>query len=228
VVLVSVVCVGWVLTGPAWSQEGGGTETPVREASAEAAVSPAAAAGGEAPAPPRRAPREIRNREFDDREKIVLLLSAHCDAPTKEDLLATSMNAEQYIKSVLDDETVLDSVRMRALEALAFFSTPENVASLREILHGSVNLGNPMMLAAAIRAYAKVAGEVAASEIEPFLTHENDQVRLVAIASLKRCPGPAALDILKHRYGEETNRFFQVRLRQAIDGHCKGPAVCEE
>ncbi|MCL2326759.1 MAG: HEAT repeat domain-containing protein, partial [Proteobacteria bacterium] len=192
----------------------------------------AAASGVETPPPagepPRRAPREIRNREFDDREKIVLLLSAHCDPATKEDLLATSMDAEQHIKSVLDDEAVLDSVRMRALEALAFFSTPENIASLRDILHGSVHLGNPMMLAAAIRAYAKVAGEAAAPEIEPFLTHENDQVRLVAIASLKRCPGPAALDILKRRYGEETNRFFQTRLRQAIDGHCKGPAVCEE
>lgn len=33
--------------------------------------------------------RKIENREFSNRDKIMLLLSAHCDFPTKEDLIST-------------------------------------------------------------------------------------------------------------------------------------------
>lgn len=48
------------------------------------------AANNAQPAPPRRRiTRTIENREFSNKDKIQLLLSAHCDFPTKEDLIST-------------------------------------------------------------------------------------------------------------------------------------------
>lgn len=68
-----------------------------------------------------RRKRTIENREFSDKEKITLLLNAHCDFPTKEDLLQTSVNAEAHLLEIIEDENILLSVRMRAVQALSYF-----------------------------------------------------------------------------------------------------------
>ena len=180
-----------------------------------------------APAQPRRRRRRtIQNREFDEREKIILLLSAHCEFPSKEDLLSTSEEVEKHLQSIIDDQELLLTVRMRAVEALAYFATPMNRETLEQILAQPEKAEHQLMVYQAIRAYAKIAPEQAPAVLEPFLSSKTDFYRFVAITSLRDCPGQAALDVLQERYKVETNRYFQTRLKQAIDNHCKGDTYC--
>ena len=168
-----------------------------------------------------RTRRVIQNREFSDREKIELLLNAHCDFPSKEDLLSTSPDADTHLQAIFADESVILSVRMRAVQALSYFATPQNRETLESVLAHPEQVEHPLMLIQAIRSYVKVAPDLAPKAIEPFLSYDGDLIRFVAIDSLKNCPGQAAIDVLKARSRVETNRFFQTRLRQAIDGHCQ-------
>ena len=168
-----------------------------------------------------RTRRVIQNREFSDREKIELLLNAHCDFPSKEDLLSTSPDADTHLQAIFADESVILSVRMRAVQALSYFATPQNRETLEWVLAHPEQVEHPLMLIQAIRSYVKVAPDLAPKAIEPFLSYDGDLIRFVAIDSLKNCPGQAAIDVLKARSRVETNRFFQTRLRQAIDGHCQ-------
>ena len=174
----------------------------------------------------RRIPRVILNREFDDREKIMLLLNAHCDFPSKEDLLSTSPDAEKHLRDILSDESVLFSVRMRTIEALAYFDNPQNLETVENIL-AHPDEHEQLMLMQAIRAYPKMAPDRAPAALAPYLAYDNDFIRFVTISSLKNCPGDAALSTLKSRYAVEKNRFFQSRLKQAIDNHCKQQTYCQ-
>lgn len=198
------------------------TQTPPSPDAQSAAPNPQAGPNGQRP---RRAPRVIVNREFDDRDKIMLLLNAHCDFPSKDDLLSTSPDAEKHLQTILNDDSVLFSVRMRAVEALAYFSTPQNIETIEAILQSPKDQ-EPLMLMQAIRAYPKVAPDRAPAALAPYLASENDFIRFVTISSLKNCPGQAALSTLQSRYAVEKNRFFQARLKQAIDNHCKQDTYC--
>lgn len=180
-------------------------------------------APGARPNMPRRR-RTLENREFDDCEKIILLLNAHCDFPSRDDLLSTSADAEKHLQSIVDDDNVLLSVRMRAVQALSYFATPMNRETLERILAHPEQAEHRLMVIQAIRAYAIIAPEQAPAAIEPFLSHPTDFYRFMAISSLKNCPGQAAIDVLKRRYEVETNRYFQMRLKDAIENHCKGDA----
>ena len=202
-------------------QETAPRETP----SSTASAAPNAPTPGTQPDPQRpRRRRTIENREFDDREKIILLLNAHCDFPSRDDLLSTSPDAERHLQSIVDDDAVLLSVRMRAVQALSYFATPMNRETLEKILAHPELAEHRLMVIQAIRSYAIIAPELAPAAIEPFLSHPTDFYRFMAISSLKSCPGQAAIDVLKRRYEVETNRYFQMRLKDAIDNHCKGDA----
>ncbi len=172
--------------------------------------------------------REIKNREFDDRQKIELLLSAHCGFPSKEDLLSTSPDAEKHIQDIINDDNVLGSVRERALRALAYFTTPGNEASLKEILERGYSTNNRIAVMYALNAYSNVAGDRAAPVIARFLEHPDEYIRLVAIRNLKATPGEASLKALQDRRRVEENRFFQTKLDQAIAGHCNKRVRCDE
>ena len=176
----------------------------------------------------RRRRRTIQNREFDDREKIILLLSAHCEFPTKEDLLSTSEDVEKHLQTIIDDKDLLLTVRMRAVEALSYFATPMNRETLEAILAHPEKAEHQLMVIQAIRAYAKIAPEQAPEVLKPFLSDKTDFYRFVAITSLRDCPGEAALRVLKERYEQENNRYFQTRLKQAIDSHCDKDVYCQQ
>ncbi len=177
---------------------------------------------------PRRFKLELKNREFDDREKIALLLSAHCDFPSKEDLLSTSPDAEKHIISILADETVLESVRERALEALAYFKSPENEAALRENLEKVYDSENFMLIMYSMRGYASVAEQRAVPLLARFMEHKLDYVRISAIRQLQLIPGKAALEALQNRLANESNRYFRSKLEDAIKHHCTQKTRCTQ
>ena len=205
------------------SQSSGVQASQTSEATPQPSAVPGQQTPGAQPRPqgPRRR-RTIENREFDDREKIILLLNAHCDFPSRDDLLSTSPDAEKHLQSIVDDDSVLLSVRMRAVQALSYFATPMNRETLEKILAHPEQAEHRLMVIQAIRSYAIIAPELAPATLEPFLSHPTDFYRFIAISSLKSCPGQAAIDVLKRRYDVETNRYFQMRLKDAIDNHCKG------
>ena len=240
--------------------------------------------------------RQIENREFSNRDKIMLLLSAHCDFPTKEDLISTisfdrmlededeiaakasmtgrrkqseeqkdesspegdsgkaegsvvrannaksdtsterkgevdwrKMTQEErerveiYLQNILytilNDESVLLTVRGRSLEALAYFNTEKNIKMLTYILTHSERIKRPIMLVQAIRAFPEVAPEQAAEILAPFLDHENDMVRFVTIRTLQKTPGNDAVKVMQERLDVETNRFFKAWLLESIQCH---------
>ncbi len=224
-----ILTAAMVIPGLSWSQQ------PQESAPREIGTQPAPGdmqvnvsslpqnpqAPGARPNQPRRR-RTLENREFDDREKIILLLNAHCDFPSRDDLLSTSPDAEKHLQSIVDDDSVLLSVRMRAVQALSYFATPMNRETLEKILAHPEQAEHRLMVIQAIRSYAIIAPEQAPAAIEPFLSHPTDFYRFMAISSLKNCPGQAAIDVLKRRYEVETNRYFQMRLKDAIENHCKG------
>ena len=228
-----IVAAAIVVPGMAWAQEPQSAPREVGQQSVAGGNVPAQAqvvvtAGPQNPQGPGAQPnmprrrRTLENREFDDREKIILLLNAHCDFPSRDDLLSTSPDAEKHLQSIVDDDNVLLSVRMRAVQALSYFATPMNRETLERILAHPEQAEHRLMVIQAIRSYAIIAPEQAPAAIEPFLSHPTDFYRFMAISSLKNCPGQAAIDVLKRRYEVETNRYFQMRLKDAIDNHCKG------
>lgn len=172
------------------------------------------------PLPPRRK-RELKNREFDDCEKIRLLICAHCDFPSKEDFLLTSADPETCIKTIIEDETVLISVRERALTALAYFDSSANRASLKQTLEHAGTSDNRLFVLYAIVAYSNIAKEESVPLIEKFMHHEDDFVRLTAIRRLGQTPGIEAYSALKKQYQVEENRFFRQKLEDALAEHCQ-------
>ena len=225
--LLSILFI-WILTDDVCAQQPQETQaqTQSQNTPATAQTAPANATNATPGQPRRRRRRTIQNREFDEREKIVLLLRAHCEFPTKEDLLSTSEDVEKHLQSIIDDPELLLTVRMRAVEALAYFATPMNRETLEQILANPEKAEHQLMVYQAIRAYAKIAPDQAPAALEPFLSSETDFYRFVTITSLRDCPGQAALDVLQNRYKVETNRYFQTRLKQAIDNHCKSDTYC--
>jgi len=177
---------------------------------------------------PRRFKLELKNREFDDREKIALLLSAHCDFPSKDDLLSTSPDAEKHIIDILGDETVLESIRERALEALAYFKSPENEAALRENLERVYESENFMLIMYSMRGYASVAEQRAVPLLARFMEHKLDYVRISAIRQLQLIPGKASLEALQNRLANENNRYFKSKLEDAIKHHCTQKTRCTQ
>ena len=174
--------------------------------------------GDNQPRPPRRR-REIKNREFDEAEKIRLLLSGHCDFPTREDLLNTSQNANEILTNIVMNEDILPSVRMRAVRALSYFQTEENAQSLIEILNDHENQRTTLVISA-ISGLVRLLQADAVPYIAPFLADSYDFIRFVTISSLKNCPGQEAVDALEERRKVETNRFFIYKLDDAIQNHC--------
>lgn len=171
-------------------------------------------------------PTEIKLREFDEREKIALLLSSHCSLPSREDMLITSPEAESHLQSIIEDDTALVSVRMRALDALAYFPSPQNAETLRAVLANPKEAEARRILVSGMRAYLRLVGAQAAPLLETFLDNPDSFVRLVAIRSLSQCPGSQALSILQKHHSLEESRFFKTKMAQAIENHCKGDKVC--
>lgn len=73
------------------------------------------------PQPPRRRMmRTIENREFNNKDKILLLLSAHCDFPTKEDLIST-VNTQMLVsdrnQAAKNEENTGDSAALKISKA---------------------------------------------------------------------------------------------------------------
>ena len=169
----------------------------------------------------RRPRREIQNREFEDCEKIALLLNAHCDMPTLEDLNSTSPKAERCLLEILDDEGALFSVRLRALESLSLYGTQADEALRRnlEALLDHPDEVKPLALMQAIRAYSKIDPENAPDKLSSFFEYDNDMIRFVTISSLCGNASPKALSALQTWYQKEKNAFFKRRLEQAIQGH---------
>ena len=179
---------------------------------------PGATGSGE---PRRRMRRTIENREFSDCDKIALLLNAHCDMPTLDDLQSTSPMAETCLLEILQDEGRLYSVRIRALESLALYgekADPRLRENLVEVLSKPREYP-PRVIVQAIRSYVKLDPERAPELLAPFLDFDNDMIRFVTIRSLSCCPGEGAIRVLRERYEREKNAFFKKRLGQAIQGH---------
>ncbi|MBQ1267243.1 MAG: HEAT repeat domain-containing protein [Proteobacteria bacterium] len=171
----------------------------------------------------RRQPRkrELKNREFDDCEKIRLLLCAHCEFPSKEDFVTTSADPESCIKGIIADETVLISVRERALTALAYFDSVENRESLKQALEDANESDDRFFVIYAIIAYSNIAEEEAVPIVEKFLQHKDEFVRLTAIRRLGMIHGKEAYQALKKQYQIEENRFFKQKIEDALAEQCK-------
>lgn len=154
--------------------------------------------------------------EFDDREKLMLLLNSHCNFPTKEDLEQTVHAPAQLLMEIMQDEAVLLTVRSRALRALGYFEDAANEEALRRSLIDFEKMPRTI-LSNTIRAYGTMAGERGVEILKPFLVNEEHLVRIVAITTLRDIPGEQSTQALEGRLSVETNHYFRMRLQRALD-----------
>lgn len=201
--------------------QGESTASAPPSGSANAAQDPNASQDLNAPQPRVMRKRELKNREFDDCEKIRLLMCAHCEFPSKEDFVSTGRDPETCIKAVIADESELISVRERALTALAYFDSSENRASLKQTLENADTTEDRFFVIYSIVAYSQIAQEESVPLVSRFMAHGDDFVRLTAIRRLGETPGNAAYTALKKQYQIEENRFFKQKLEDALAAHCK-------
>jgi len=143
------------------------------------------------------------------------LLSAHCSFPTREELVAISADAPALLMEIFNDPNALPSVRMRALDALGYFNTPETESFLVYLLenHGQLETRH---LHHAITAYGKVAGERSIPAVRGFLEHADVQVRMTVIDALRSFAGQPGRELLQQRLAVEPNRVVKERLELGV------------
>lgn len=152
-----------------------------------------------------------------EREKLLLLLSTHCDFPTKEDLVSSISDVEVHLISLTEDESLIPTVRSRALRALGYFDSSENEEALQQALRSSHAVPR-MMLASMIQAYGRIGKERSVELIKLFLDHHDDMVKISAINSLRNCECKEGEDALRERMVKENNLYFKRRIESALGG----------
>ncbi|MGI5829741.1 MAG: HEAT repeat domain-containing protein [Bradymonadia bacterium] len=153
--------------------------------------------------------------EFDDREKLLQLLNAHCAFPSKEDLLSTVQDAQTLLADIAQDDGVLLSVRSRAVRALGYFDDAQIEESMRQSLRNSLNMPRSLLVNI-IRAYATMAGERGLEVLRPYMEHEEHYVRISTINAIGNIAGSEAEQVLRTRLHQERNEYFKKRIERVL------------
>ncbi len=148
-------------------------------------------------------------------DKVKLLLSGYEFFPTREDLERATPMAAQVLMHIAEDEEALPSMRLRAVDALGFFQKEDKVAlyfeaALQQEHREAVYLRHTVT--SSLRAF----GQQALPWVQPFLTHQNLQVRLSAVHALGRFGGDEGLGMLRVQHDLEQDVFVREQLQKFI------------
>ena len=151
------------------------------------------------------------------KEKITALIANHCTLPEKNELLKVDADAENTITDIINDETIIDSVRMRAIQLLTYFPTDNNEQQLIHILNDPA--ATRRIKIRTITTYAEINPQQAPLLLKKLLADPDNALKFVTIVTLQRTNSQTALNALKEGIQNENNKLFLKYLNRAVNNH---------
>ena len=149
-------------------------------------------------------------------ERVVYLLSGYEYFPTADDLLAVTTTPEQYLLSLAYDaeSDTLSIHRHRAIGALTYFPSELTRSHLLYMLHSPAT--PEMTRHHVINALARSFGDAALPIIEPFLSHDDLQLQLTAIAAIGSIESEAAGLVLENTLPQQSHGLVRERIQEQL------------
>jgi len=144
------------------------------------------------------------------RDALVTMLSGFEDTPTLAQIRALGDGAVPMLIALHDDAQVIQPVRLRAVEAMGAFSTPEARTFLLRVIHDPQE--SPIVVREAIEALGQSQGAAAVPQISAMLSSHDRVVRESAIDALGTIDTAAA----RHRLAQHASHETDATLRQRI------------
>jgi len=144
------------------------------------------------------------------RERVLWLLSAVHELPTKAAFEKASSDARALVLAVARDPKVVGPQRTRALEALRYW--PDQAALDVHV----AALSEPALQQRALRLLGGF-GERGLDALAPYLRHADPQVRATAVAAVADVKGTRAGALLRATNATETLDWVRARLQKALD-----------
>lgn len=151
------------------------------------------------------------------REAMITLLSGFEDTPTLAQIRAMGEGTVPLLIALHDDPQVIQPVRLRAVEAMGAFSTPDARAFLLRVIgdHGE----SPIVVREAIEALGQSQGAAAVDDIAPLLGSSERAIREGAIEALGTIGTPAAIRALTAARAHETDTALRDRIGALVAPH---------
>lgn len=144
------------------------------------------------------------------REQIVTMLSGFEDTPTLAQMRALGDGAVPILIALYDDPAVIQPVRLRAVEAMGAYASPEARTFLLRLIHERG--ASPILVREAIEALGQSQGASAIPVISPLLSSPTRAIRESAIEALGAIGTPAAHAQLTRRQPQEHDTALRARI----------------
>jgi HEAT repeat protein len=151
------------------------------------------------------------------RDALVTMLSGFEDVPTLAQIRALGPSTVPMLIALHDDTQVIQPVRLRAVQAMAAFTTPEARTFLLRVIHDPAE--SPVMVRRATAALAQSQGATAIPQITPLLTSQERAIREGAIEALGSIGTPAARQALVDHQAHETDAALRARIGVLTAAH---------
>lgn len=144
------------------------------------------------------------------REALVTMLSGFEDTPTLAQIRALGQGTVPMLIALHDDPQVIQPVRLRAVEAMGAFSTPEARTFLLRVIHDPAE--SPIVVREATEALGQSQGSRAITDIAALLTSQERAIREGAIEALGAIGTPAARQALHDHLASEADAALRARI----------------
>ena len=157
------------------------------------------------------------------KERVVFLLSAYHHFPTVEDLATAGDEAtvSGILLDLAQDRDAVPTLRLRAVDAMAYYSDPLTDAYLVYSIETPTNSAPEkdrrtlkLIRHHAVVAYAKQHRDKALETLEPLLVGADLQLRLTAISAVGKQCGKAGVTRLQKLKTQDSNEAVQSEIRK--------------
>jgi len=145
---------------------------------------------------------------------VVAMLSGFEGAPRESEWRAIGPSAIPLLRTVASDTRLPGFVRLRAVQALGAFATPEVRDQLRRMLRGA----EPLLAREAGLSLARAFGAAAEGDVASLLAHDDVAVREGAIDALARIGTASARTRLERQLGRERDVALRERIADRLRG----------
>lgn len=171
------------------------------------------------------APTDAKAAFAEAREKVTLLLSGYEYFPSREDLdrVAPADVMVDVLRSLADEADGRPAIRLRAIDALGFYSEPGAVRYLEQrVAPPAANAPDDdprtlrLMRHRAMTALGRALGERALTALNPYLDDDDLQIRLSAISAIGNFGGEAGKKMLRELKTRDTHHAVQRELHKFV------------
>ena len=123
-------------------------------------------------------------------DDVRALLSGYEAGPSDAELRALGSEAPITLQALYARQDELPFIRLRAVEAMAAFPTPETRAFLKHV--ASDTNQSDLFVRIAVVAMVRAFGDAALPDVEPYLRSDRPVIREAAVRAVGRMHSPAA------------------------------------